>query len=124
MLLQGSGPQGFSLSIVMPFNCPQKSECQDAGKSKTIEKGSITFLPLFSPSRSQDEQSTVTVQPSDSALEESTEDHEVSTSDSLVCLAHSSEDDKYAMSCTCLSSHQQSPYPATFTEEENERFQK
>ena len=121
---------GFRATGIFPFNrdaikLPQKSERQDAGKSKTIEKGSIIFLPLFSPSRSQAEQrSTVTVQPSDSALEEFTEDREVSMSDSLVCLAHSSEDDEYAMSCTCLSSHQQSPYPATFTEEENERFQK
>ena len=52
---------GFRATGIFPFNrdaikLPQKSECQDAGKSKTIEKGSITFLPLFSPSQSRAEQ--------------------------------------------------------------------
>ena len=48
----------------------------------------------------------------------------MSTSDSLVCLADSSVDDECAMSCTCLSSCQQSPNSATFNEEENEQFRK
>ena len=53
-----------------PFNrdaikLPPKSDCQNARKSKTTEKGSSTFLPLFSPSRSRAElRIAVTLQPS------------------------------------------------------------
>ena len=43
----------ISLSITMPLNCPKS---QDAATPQPLKKGSITFLPEFSPSRSRAEQ--------------------------------------------------------------------
>ena len=120
---------GFRATGIFPFNrdtikLPKKAECQDAAKSKPIEKGNITFLPVFSPSRSQAERRSAVFElpPVCSILEESTEDCEVCMSDSPAHLTDSSEENECAVSS--LTSYQQSPDQATFTEEENEHFRK
>ena len=120
---------GFRATGIFPFNrdaikLPKKAACQDAAKSKPIEKGNITFLPVFSPSRSQAERRSAVFElpPVCSILEESTEDREAYMSDSPAHLTDSSEENECAVSS--LTSHQQSPDQATFTEEENKRFRK